>query len=420
MKSLAFTLLLFFTLSLAAQEREIFTLEQLLSASEAHLPSAKQQPLIQSVHDAASSQLRKNYLPQASLNGQATWQTDVTSIPIELPNFHPPIIAQDQYRLTLDLAQPLWDGGQTRSLLDIQTAKTAVEQQQIVVERYPVREQILHLTCAVLLAQKQTSALAIIKNELQLRKDKVEEQANNGVAIPANVLAFEASLLELEQQEAELQARKSAALEGLKLLTGLEIKPTDSLQVRSILLDLSTGKTRPELTLFSLQQQSLLAQEQLTKAKLLPRLNAIATLGYGRPGLNFLSNDFQPYGIFGLNLRWNLAAFYTSDDERTQLQLQRMQIDARREQFLLQNEVSKQHYIQELLRLIQALDKDETIVELRESIAATAAVQLENGVITSSEYLIEMGNASAARLHAALHEVQLLQAQWQLALFEGN
>ena len=38
---------------------------------------------------------------------------------------------------------------------------------------------------------------------------------------------------------------------------------------------------------------------------------AFATAGYGRPGFNFLKNEFDFYGIGGVTFKWNLTDFYT-------------------------------------------------------------------------------------------------------------
>ncbi|MFC7671277.1 hypothetical protein ACFQT0_30645 [Hymenobacter humi] len=49
-------------------------------------------------------------LPQVALGGQASYQSEVTRVPLELPGRALPAIARDQYRLSLDLSQNLYDG----------------------------------------------------------------------------------------------------------------------------------------------------------------------------------------------------------------------------------------------------------------------------------------------------------------------
>lgn len=420
MKHLTALFLMLLVGTLSAQKA--YTLAECLSATDAHLPLAKQQPLIEAAHRAALSQLRDNYLPQASLGGQATWQTEVTGLPISFPGIDVPTLSKDQYRLTLDLTQSIWDGGQNAGLTALQKAQTSSEIQRVQVDRYAMREQTMQLYCAALLAQKQSEALVVSQKDLFARKARLAEQVANGTAIPAHVEAFEVRLLELEQQEADARARLASAADGLALLTGLPLQASDVLMLPAEAVSGPSANNRPEITLFALQQQLTQTQEQLSKAKTMPRLNATATLGYARPGLNFLSNEFSPYGIFGLNFRWNLHPLYTgaAHKEKQQLRLQNNRIDAQREQFLLQTDLRAQQQNRDIERLQKVLERDQNIIRLRESMVGTANVQLENGIITPSDYLSETTNATSARLTAYIHEIQLTQARLQLLFLTGN
>jgi hypothetical protein len=55
--------------------------------------------------------INKAKLPKIDLNAQATYQSDVTSLPITLPNVtvNPP--NKDQYRTTVDVNQLIYNGG---------------------------------------------------------------------------------------------------------------------------------------------------------------------------------------------------------------------------------------------------------------------------------------------------------------------
>ncbi len=400
------------------------SLEECLAATDKHLPLARQQDLISAADKLAQINLRRNRLPQASLNGQASWQTDVTALPIQIPipGFEVPSISKDQYRFTLELAHALWDGGQNNGLIAAQHAQTRSELQRSKVDLYTAHEQIIQFYCVALLAQTQYQTIQAAKNDMVARKKRMEEQLANGTAIPAQVALFEARLLELEQQEDENLARKTAALDALALLTGLGFSARDSLVLPAVGQATAQENLRPEIQLFQLQQQSMLTQEQLAKARLMPRINAVATFGYARPGLNFLSNDFSPYAILGINFKWNLHPLYTSTvkREKQQYRIQSERIAAQKEQFLLQSDVKEKQQQRDIERLEQLVQKDKRIIALRESIVATAAVQLDNGVLTPSEYLSETTNVTTAKLAMQLHEIQLVQANLIRQFVQGK
>jgi hypothetical protein len=226
MKHLFLTILWILTAILRGYSQQEVSLQNCIEAAQQHQPLARQQPLIEAAGQAALEQLRTGWWPQATLNGQATWQSDVTALPIRLPNFEVPSISQDQYRLTLDLLQPLWDGGQVQHQSNLQKAQTLIEQQRLQTEQYAVKEQVIQLYCAALLAQQQKEVLTTLQKDVRSRKTRAEEQVSNGVAIPMAVQAFSVRLLEMEQQADELESRKTAALEGLRLLTGLPLSGT--------------------------------------------------------------------------------------------------------------------------------------------------------------------------------------------------
>lgn len=423
MKHLFVTPLCLFIFYFSVQGQQPLSLQSCLDAAHNYQPLARQQPLIEAAGTAALQQLRSGWWPQATLNGQASWQSEVTELPIRLPNFEVPAISRDQYRLTLEVAQPLWDGGQVARQSNVQKAQTRIEQQRLLTEEYSVKEQIILFYCSVLLAQQQGEILANLRKDVESRKTRAEEQLKQGTAIPLAVQTFSVRLLEMDQQAEEAQTRRKSALEALRLLTGLPFSD-DAVLSADIPATATNGSPaeRPELQLFALQQQGTLEQEQLARTRLMPRVNAIATLGYARPGLNFLSNDFSPYAILGANFRWNLSGFYNGSvqKERQQYRLQSARIAAQRDQFLLQTSVRRQQQQQEIARLEKMLHTDKSIVQLRESMAATVAVQLENGVLTPTEYLGETTQITQARLQTALHETQLLQAKMMLQYIIGQ
>ncbi|MCB0639515.1 MAG: hypothetical protein KDC54_22970, partial [Lewinella sp.] len=113
-----------------------------------------------------------------------------------------------------------------------------------------------------------------------------------------------------------------------------------------------------------------------------------------------------------------LTWLYTGNQnlERQQLELQRNRLGQQREQFLLQTEAVRQRQSEEIARLREQVAADQTITELRAEITATAATQLQEGVITVSDYLTELNREDLARQNRLHHEIQLHQAiadyQW--------
>ena len=74
----------------------------------------------------------------------------------------------------------------------------------------------------------------------------------------------------------------------------------------------------------------------------------------------------------------------------------------------------------EINKLQQLISSDKEIIDLRKSVTASAKAQLENGVMTASDYLREINNEDQARQTLITHEIQLLQAEIAYETLLGN
>ncbi|MCA0230034.1 MAG: TolC family protein [Bacteroidetes bacterium] len=397
------------------------TLDECYRQAETHSPQAGQTRLIQEATELQLKLLNRNFMPQSRLNGQATWQSDVTSVPIKLPNFEISPPPKDQYKLTLDVTQSIWDGGTIQKQKAVVVANQLADQQKVTVDLYQLREQVSGLYFGALFAERQLKNFDILDKELRAKLAKTKASVQNGIAIRSNILALEARILEVEQLVLETQTRRTASLEALSLLTGANIDVNTSLQLPTVATN-SVDINRPELKWFDAQKQTLSVSERLVKAKNLPKLSAFATGGYGRPGLNFLSTEFKTYFIGGVQLQIPLSHLYTNSQaiEVQQLRVNQQRVEKQKENFLLATQVRMASQRQEVSRLQALVESDRKLIDIRSTMRKAAESQLENGIITASDYLTELDNEDSARQNLILHEVQLLQAQNNLRLSSGN
>src|SRR5580693_9333854 len=112
MKLLFFTTCVFgVLLSADAQMAKTFTIDDCYRLARQNYPLIKQKGLIVKSKEYSIENALKGYLPQLSINGQATYQSDVTEIPIKIPNTSIPTISKDQYRIYAEIDQTISDGG---------------------------------------------------------------------------------------------------------------------------------------------------------------------------------------------------------------------------------------------------------------------------------------------------------------------
>ncbi|GAB3878855.1 TolC family protein [Hymenobacter segetis] len=387
----------------------VLTLAQCYELATVQAPLRRQQALndTQAANNTArlATQLR---LPQLAINGQASYQSEVTKIPLEAPGINIPTLSKDQYRLTLDASQTLFDGGATRRQQELETLSSQVSNQQVEVSLHRLREQVNGLYFGALLSEETTRLRQGLRADLQQRRKALLARRANGVATGQDVARLDAEVLNLNQQLRELATTRAGLLRQLGELLGQPL-PSDTRLTTPA--ELPPAAPRPELALYTQQKALLAGQQKLSDARLAPRLSAFGQVGYGRPTLDFLRNDFHGYGLAGLRLNWNLSNYYTRRQDRETIRLGQEAVAVQQAVFEQNQRVALAGQQTAVERYQTLLGTDAALIALREKIQATAAVQLDNGIIGFSDYFTEANNLSLARLNEQLHRLQLLQAQ---------
>ncbi len=410
--------------SVFGQSIERITLEECYRLAQENFPMIRQRGLIREANALNINSLKNNYLPQIELNAQATYQSDVTTFPVKLPNVEITPLSKDQYKATLDVKQILWDGGIIKMQEKVLNTTTEVEIQKVEIEVAKLKERVNQLYFNILQLNENEKLIDLLKSDLAARIKKIEGAIANGIALKMSLQTIQAEDLKADQRIIELISARMAAIQMLSLLIAKELgektvfeKPTP--QYESLI---GVQINRPELTLFDLQKKQIDLTVKVSALKNYPRLFAFATGGYGRPGLNFLKNDFVFYGIGGITFKWNLADLYskTLKNDLQVLKNNAQLVDIQKDIFLLNTNVVVKQQSAELTKLERLLEKDRQILNLREKIKQTASAQVENGVMTANDYLIELNAESQARQNLVLHELQLLNAQINLKTTLGK
>ncbi len=368
------------------------------------------------------------YLPQASLNAQATYQSAVTefTLPIKIPGFEPNPPSKDQYKATLDVQQIIWDGGAIAQQKQNIAASSATETQRIEVEAYKTKERINQLFFSVLQIDENIKLLQTIQSDLATRIKKTTALVENGTSLKSPLYSLQAENLKNEQRVLELLSQRAASIGVLNVLMNKNLA-ADAVLTRpdaaaNIAIAPDLAVARPELKLFELQKSAIDQQVKLTSLKNYPRVQAFGTVGYGKPALNFLKNEFEPYGIGGIQFKWNLQDLYnpTLKNELQILKANKDIADLQRTQFVQATQANAKQYTEEITKLQMLIVKDKEIIALREKIKAAASAQLDNGVINTVDYLLELNAENQAKQNLILHDIQLLAAKVYLQTLLGN
>jgi outer membrane protein TolC len=420
MKSLFFIIIICFAGSQTnAQSQEQLSIEECYALARQNYPLVKQAELIARASAYSIENAAKGYLPQFNISGQASYQSDVTKIPIQIPGMNVPELGKDQYRLAAEGTQVLFDGGVIKQQKEAITMNAAVESQKLEVELYKLKDRINQLFFGVLLINGQLKQNELLKKDLQLGIDKTKATIANGTAFKSSLNILKAELLKVNQQRTELRFTRKGYIDVLGLFIRKNLAENVAL-VKPVRLAVQAEVRRPELGLYDTQRKSLDVKERSIAARNLPKFNLFLQGGIGKPALNMLNNSVEPFAIGGLRMSWPLSGFYTSKKEKAIIEVNRKEIDVQKENFLLNTDFMVKQQDAEIDKQSDLLTADDEIIALRASIKDAAAAQLENGVINTSDYLREVNAEDQARQSKILHEIQLLMAQYNKQTTTGN
>ena len=404
-----------------AQQTTSLDLASANDLSAKNYPVIKQKELVQQTASFSIANLQKGFLPQFNLSGQASYQSETTKVPIVLPGFSIESPSKDQYKLVADVSQLIYDGGTTRQQKNLQTLNANVEEQKVEVELNKIKERVNQLFLSILFLEAQLKQVDIVKADLQSGIQKIEAQVNNGVAFKSSLNMLRAEWLKADQRAIEIRNSRKGLLDVLSLFVGKSLPDDIQLQRPAITpISFNAEIQRPELKLYNQQSMLIGQQDRLITSRNLPKASLFGQAGYGRPGLNFLKNEFDFYYIAGIRLNWSLGGLYTAKKERQIVEVNKRMVEVQRETFLLNTNMLLKQEAAEVVKLQELVKSDQEIISLRQSVKQAAKAQLDNGVITANDYLKEVNAEDQARQSLNAHEIQLLQAQINYQTISGK
>ncbi len=395
-------------------------LEKAYQLARANYPLIRQKDLISKSAFLTIENINTAYLPQISVNGQASYQSDVTSITIPVPGITIAPLSKDQYKFWGELNQLIYDGGMVKNQKELQERSVLVDDQKLEVELYKLKDRINQLYLGVLLLDAQYAQTNLARENIQIGLKTVNAQLANGTVFKSSVLVLEAQLLQTDQKVVELTSNKHSLLRVLELFLHESISDDVQLEKPIISEQLDTTIARPELKLYAYQDSFWHTQNQMVSAKSNPKLSLFAQGGYGKPGLNMLNNNFALFGIGGIRLNWSLSNLYTNKREHQIIELNQKINDVQKDVFVFNTNTQLSQQLEEIKKLREISNIDAKIVAVRANITAASKAQLENGVINSNDYLREINAEDQTKSSYILHQIQLLQAKINYQNIKGN
>jgi outer membrane protein TolC len=402
-------LLLILTTWMAKGQVNAIDLDQCYRLARENYPKLTDTRRQKEISDLRIKNIGIAWNPQLNLNGQATYQSEVTKVNVSIPGITIASPSNDQYKTYLDVKQTIYDGGTTEANRSLERSGLAADLQNFEVEIYSLHQEVNQFYFTTLLMKENEEVLKLKRSVLDERIRVLGSGFKNGVVTARDMDILKAERLLTEQQVKDIHAEKLSALGALGILTNQVLSDSTSL-VEPVKIVKSNEIARPELKYFDLLGNKIDQSSQLLQKTRNPKIFGFGQAGYGRPGLNMLKNTFDPYYLVGLGLSWTVLDWHQTSRSRKILEVQKEMVGSQKASFDQNLSISLFKADEAIKKADQMLKIDEELVVMRTSIAKSSAIQLENGAITSADYIIDLNAATQAFVNQKSHKVQLLYA----------
>lgn len=399
------------------------SLDECRRLAREHYPEIRQYDLITQTEQYNLSNAAKAWIPQVTFSGQATYQSSAPTYPeafsalMQANGIYMTGVQKDQYKVAVDVSQHIWDGGKSKADRALAQAEAEEQRRQTDVSLYDLQSRVDNIYFGILLLDERNAQTEALIALLESNLARMRTYHKNGTAMQTDVDILEAELLTARQTLGQVQSSRSSYRRMLEIFIGQAL--TSPQLERPVLKEpVSRTSARPELALFDAQTNKLEARRKAIHASLMPQFSAFAQGYYGYPGLDMfksmMSTNWTLNGLVGLRMSWNIGAFYTKKNNLEKINLAQQQIAVGRDIFLFNTEMQTTQEDGEIVRLRKALEDDSRIVELRQKVRKAAESQLANGVIDTTDLLRKITDETTASLNRSTHEIELLQATYQL------
>lgn len=393
------------------------TLDECIVWAYDNYPQIKEMSLIEMTKGIDLKNAAYAWLPHLNISGKATWQSEVVEMPMDIPGMDINI-PHDQYGLTAEFTQQIWDGGTSRSQKELAEAGAEVKKTQLETNLWSIRSRVQNVFLGIILIDKQLELNRLLRESLERSSEEVKSRMEAGVALPSDLDQVSVNILSCLQQRASLDADRKSYVKILGLLTGRDMTDVELAVPKDAVNYVDDGardfETRPEMAFYAAQLKQNEFQRRQLNTLISPKLNLSLQGGYGRPGMNMLSGDFSGYFVAGLKLQWNIGALYTRGLDKRKVNADAQKIDLTRKSFILNSSVEAEQKNNAILKARDVLEKDSEIIGLRQRIRASGENQYREGTIKMNDYLSMLDEEYKAKANESMHEVQLMMAVYDM------
>ncbi|WNJ19889.1 TolC family protein [Pontibacter sp. G13] len=405
--------------------QQVLDLPTALSRASSTHPYAQQGALHRELSESEATAIRKARLPQAMIQGQIAYFSDVISPADE--NSPAALVFPDipflQGQAYLQVNYDLYNGNIRNKKLIQNDASLDVSLADTEVKLFEIKQQVLDLyvAAAILEAQMgiyQQDLIPQIDSQLQ---EMIAQEAE-GAALPGQTDAIRLEFQRTQQQIVQLASTRDGLLQTLAVwLDAPEEWANWSLQPPAQLVDTRSEIDRPELSLFRAQGTQLATSDGLLESRRMPIVSVYGIGGFGVPNpYNFLEVNGDFFGQIGLRVQWKPWDYGEVRAKRQSLEVQQSILQQQEEAFKRGLDAQIARTASAIEQAQKLVEQDDQIIQILERNAKRSKAQLEIGVVTTSQHIDALKALTQAKFTRITHQWDIIKQQYYLAIAKGH
>ena len=400
------------------------SLEECYTLARNNYPLVRQYELTEAMSRYSFENAAMGYVPQISLGGQATLQSDVTEFPeafnnlLALAGVDMKGLSHDQYKVQLDISQTIWDGGYSKAQREAVKAQAEVSRLTLDKDIDALKTRINQMYFGILVMEENIRTSLYMDTLMTANLEIVESAVRNGTALASDTDNIRVELLSLRQQRRQLESAVRTYKDMLAIMIGRRIEDGEVFEKPEVMLVDTSLNKRTELILFDARIREIELQKKMLDVAVMPKFAFFAQGWYGKPGLNIFDDmvyDRMSWnGIAGITFKWNISGFYTRKNDLRNIDLSQRSVELQRDAFKWNTDLQQTQIQNEIDRMYEMKASDDEIVRLRESVRKVSESKYRNGIITVNDLLRDIMNENKAKVERSRHELELLRNIYDL------
>jgi outer membrane protein TolC len=434
MRKYFFLVLMFFRIQPAQAQMR---LSECVKIALANNPGLKISETEASMTLEDARQAKSALLPSLDFSGSYRRQSttpELTIPPIELPVGGTPISlfpgggmtlgTLDNYDFKLTISQPIFTGFRLSNWVKAANALGTSRSLELEKNRSDLIFKVETAYGNVLKSQKFLQIASSAREQVASHLRDVENYIAQGMAKKDELLKVQVKLSEAELVVIQAENAIKMAQVALENLMGQKL-PSEAkfapMQVQEfVAADVSSSiqnasADRAELKSLGYAKEAGQASIKIAKGGMYPSLAVFGTLGYGKPGLDFIKQEWMDYWLVGVGAEWNLWSWGKT---RSQIQQAQLKIDAINQTARKVQDAITLDVTQSCLLLDEAskrLQLTTTMETQAQESFRVAENSYKQGQTTHTEYFDAQSELTRAKLQKAQAEIDqaLAQANWR-------